>query len=149
MSEIKTKTFEKLKNYKTNEPLLTKNQSFNLYHLTYKGQKIFNDLFSIYDLETFLNSCDDVESGVNEIIEISKRTKNVFFYTHWFNEAQDEFRKEIDEFNSTVQIANGLVTCPKCKSRNTSYTMVQTRSADEGMTTVCTCFNCGNNWRYN
>lgn len=41
----------------------------------------------------------------------------------------------------------GILTCPKCKSKKTSYYQLQTRSADEPMTTYAQCL-CGNRWKF-
>ncbi|KAI3631037.1 hypothetical protein MIR68_010527 [Amoeboaphelidium protococcarum] len=38
--------------------------------------------------------------------------------------------------------------CGKCKQRKTKYYQLQTRSADEPMTTFVTCVNCGNRWKF-
>lgn len=38
--------------------------------------------------------------------------------------------------------------CGKCKQRKTTYFQMQTRSADEPMTTFVTCVNCGNRWKF-
>jgi transcription elongation factor S-II len=40
------------------------------------------------------------------------------------------------------------LTCGKCGQKKVSYTQAQTRSADEPMTTFCTCMNCGNRWKF-
>ncbi|NXP11014.1 TCEA1 protein, partial [Thinocorus orbignyianus] len=40
-----------------------------------------------------------------------------------------------------------LFTCGKCKKKNCTYTQVQTRSADEPMTTFVVCNECGNRWK--
>lgn len=37
--------------------------------------------------------------------------------------------------------------CRRCKSNRCSYYQLQTRSADEPMTTFVTCINCGNRWK--
>ena len=37
--------------------------------------------------------------------------------------------------------------CGKCKSKNCSYYQLQTRSADEPMTTFVSCIDCGNRWK--
>jgi transcription elongation factor S-II len=37
--------------------------------------------------------------------------------------------------------------CGKCGKKRVSYTQAQTRSADEPMTTFCTCEYCGNMWK--
>ncbi|KAI5170754.1 transcription elongation factor S-II [Nematocida sp. LUAm3] len=38
--------------------------------------------------------------------------------------------------------------CNKCKQRKCSYRQLQTRSADEPMTTFVHCVVCGNNWKF-
>lgn len=38
--------------------------------------------------------------------------------------------------------------CGKCKQRKTRYYQMQTRSADEPMTTFVTCANCNNKWKF-
>jgi len=38
--------------------------------------------------------------------------------------------------------------CGKCGKRNTTYNQVQTRSADEPMTTFVLCNECGNRWKF-
>ncbi|XP_008332706.1 transcription elongation factor A protein 1 [Cynoglossus semilaevis] len=41
-----------------------------------------------------------------------------------------------------------LFTCGKCKGKCCTYTQVQTRSADEPMTTFVFCNTCGNRWKF-
>ncbi|XP_075051969.1 transcription elongation factor A protein 3-like isoform X21 [Mixophyes fleayi] len=41
-----------------------------------------------------------------------------------------------------------LLQCDKCKKRNCSYNQVQTRSADEPMTTFVLCNECGHRWKF-
>ncbi|KAI8479343.1 Transcription elongation factor A protein 1 [Branchiostoma belcheri] len=41
-----------------------------------------------------------------------------------------------------------LLKCGRCKKRNVTYNQVQTRSADEPMTTFCYCNECGNRWKF-
>ncbi|KAL3988665.1 casein kinase 1, epsilon [Sarotherodon galilaeus] len=41
-----------------------------------------------------------------------------------------------------------LFTCGKCKGKSCTYTQVQTRSADEPMTTFVFCNECGNRWKF-
>jgi DNA-directed RNA polymerase subunit M/transcription elongation factor TFIIS len=38
--------------------------------------------------------------------------------------------------------------CSKCKQNNCNYYQMQTRSADEPMTTFVTCLDCGKRWRF-
>lgn len=41
-----------------------------------------------------------------------------------------------------------LLRCSKCKKKNCTYNQVQTRSADEPMTTFVLCNECGNRWKF-
>ena len=42
----------------------------------------------------------------------------------------------------------GIFMCKRCKSKKTEYYQLQTRSADEPMTTYVHCKNCDNNWKF-
>ncbi|KAG8199252.1 hypothetical protein JTE90_003679 [Oedothorax gibbosus] len=41
-----------------------------------------------------------------------------------------------------------LLKCGKCKKSNCTYNQVQTRSADEPMTTFVYCNECGHRWKF-
>nr|XP_057907455.1 transcription elongation factor A protein 2 isoform X1 [Doryrhamphus excisus] len=41
-----------------------------------------------------------------------------------------------------------MFVCNKCRSKSCTYTQVQTRSADEPMTTFVLCNDCGNRWKF-
>lgn len=41
-----------------------------------------------------------------------------------------------------------MFVCGKCQGKNCTYTQVQTRSADEPMTTYVLCNGCGNRWKF-
>jgi transcription elongation factor S-II len=50
---------------------------------------------------------------------------------------------------ATVQgTKTDLLKCNKCRQRNCTYNQIQTRSADEPMTTFVLCNNCGNRWKF-
>jgi transcription elongation factor S-II len=42
----------------------------------------------------------------------------------------------------------GIFLCRKCGSKKTTYHQLQTRSADEPMTTYVQCKNCDNRWKF-
>lgn len=42
----------------------------------------------------------------------------------------------------------GILKCGKCKSMKTSYYQMQTRSADEPMTTYVNCLDCSHKWKF-
>lgn len=59
--------------------------------------------------------------------------------------AKKRLKKELTEDVNTMP--DGLFTCGRCKSKKTIFTQLQTRSADEGLTTYAQCHNCGKNWK--
>ena len=58
-------------------------------------------------------------------------------------------KKSIKLDLAKVQLDNieGILVCPKCKTKKTSYYQMQTRSADEPMTTFAQCL-CGHKWKF-
>jgi transcription elongation factor S-II len=50
--------------------------------------------------------------------------------------------------NNCEQKGTSMFKCGKCKERNCVYFQLQTRSADEPMTTFVTCLNCSNRWKF-
>lgn len=64
---------------------------------------------------------------------------------------REHFQKEAinDAQLATVQgTTTDLLKCGKCKKRNCTYNQIQTRSADEPMTTFVLCNECGNRWKF-
>jgi len=72
--------------------------------------------------------------------------------------ASDEVKKQREAFVkegidaaqlATVQgTKTDLLKCGKCGKRNCTYNQIQTRSADEPMTTFVLCNECGNRWKF-
>lgn len=72
--------------------------------------------------------------------------------------ASDEMKKLREKFVkeaindaqlATVQgTKTDLLKCGKCKKRNCTYNQIQTRSADEPMTTFVLCNACGHRWKF-
>ena len=56
-----------------------------------------------------------------------------------------ELRKETIAREAKNQ--DGFFKCGRCKSIKTTYYQLQTRSADEPMTTFVSCLNCEKNWK--
>lgn len=50
-------------------------------------------------------------------------------------------------YNPQLDANTDNFTCRRCKSNRCSYYQLQTRSADEPMTTFVTCIECGNRWK--
>lgn len=72
--------------------------------------------------------------------------------------ASDEMRRQRESFTKQaikdhqMSVQEGtpsdMFKCGKCGKKNCTYTQVQTRSADEPMTTFVFCRECGNRWKF-
>jgi transcription elongation factor S-II len=68
---------------------------------------------------------------------------------HWYEAYRKaEVRRMAREARGGYADApDGAYTCSKCKSRKTTYTAIQIRSADEPMTIFVRCLKCGKSWK--
>lgn len=59
------------------------------------------------------------------------------------------FSQTFFALQATVQgTKTDLLKCGKCKKKDCTYNQLQTRSADEPMTTFVMCNACGNRWKF-
>mgnify|MGYP006187608931 CR=1 FL=1 len=58
-----------------------------------------------------------------------------------------KMKRDKKKYDTKLEAATDTFKCKKCKSNECTYYQMQTRSADEPMTTFITCINCGNRWR--
>ena len=65
----------------------------------------------------------------------------------WEELIQQKKEKDENRYAPKLEANTDNYTCRKCKSRECSYYQLQTRSADEPMTTYVTCVKCGNRWK--
>jgi len=64
---------------------------------------------------------------------------------------REKFTKEAINDHQMAQnegTKTDMFSCGKCKSKECTYTQLQTRSADEPMTTFVYCMACGNRWKF-
>jgi transcription elongation factor S-II len=65
----------------------------------------------------------------------------------WEDLIEKKKKRDENKFNGNITATTDNFTCYKCKSQKCSYYQLQTRSADEPMTTYVDCLNCGNRWK--
>ena len=88
---------------------------------------------------------------------LSKKFKahDLVFMTHqelspekWNDMVEAKKKRDENLFCPKLIATTDDFTCYKCKSKKCTYYQMQTRSADEPMTTFVSCLECGNRWRY-
>ena len=78
----------------------------------------------------------------------------VAFMTHqelrpekWEKLIQEKIQRDKYKYETNIEAATDTFKCRKCQSNKCTYYQMQTRSADEPMTTFVTCIDCGNRWK--
>lgn len=66
----------------------------------------------------------------------------------WRELIEEKKIKDENRFTPKIEASTDDYTCGKCKSKKCTYYQLQTRSADEPMTTFVTCIDCGNRFRF-
>ena len=95
--------------------------------------------------------CNDV---LDLILKKKIKPHELAFMTHqeilpdkWNPLIEDLKIKNQNKYTPKIEASTDNFTCYKCKSKECSYYQLQTRSADEPMTTFVTCIKCGTRWK--
>ena len=118
----------------------------------------FRNLYLSKAMSVYSNLKSDSYIGNTELIDLLNKgelkpydipflTPNESFPSRW-KEIYDK-KAKIDQckYERRTEIATDTYKCGKCRQRQCTFYQLQTRSADEPMTTFVTCINCGNRWK--
>lgn len=65
----------------------------------------------------------------------------------WHKLIEDKKIRDQNKYEPKLEASTDKFTCRKCSSKKCTYYQLQTRSADEPMTTFVTCLDCGKRWK--
>ena len=82
------------------------------------------------------------------------KSQDIAFMTHqemdndkWAELIEEKRQREKSKFDGPKATSSSF-TCYKCKGNNCTHYQLQTRSADEPMTTFVTCLTCAYRWKF-
>ena len=81
--------------------------------------------------------------------EIAFMTHQEMYPEKWEEAIKAKNIRDKNKFEQKLEAMTDRYTCKKCKSKKCSYYQLQTRSADEGITTYITCLDCGQRMKFN
>lgn len=103
-------------------------------------------------LKSILNNLNeklinDVKNGLIKSHTLAFMTHQEFNHNKWTELIEAKSKRDKNKFETNIAAATDTFTCRKCKANQCTYYQMQTRSADEPMTTFVTCIPCGNRWK--
>jgi len=143
---------------------LSKNMEIGIFNYTIKAStfnKITKDWKNIYfkllykqRAKTMLINLKNIPELITNLKTKKIKVEDISFYTHqelnpelWKELIDEKIKIDKNKYENCPKI-NSEFKCRKCQSNNCSYYQLQTRSADEPMTTFVNCLDCGNRWRF-
>ncbi len=132
---------EVLDEYLPNESKLVENKIYA--HYGHDRNQYYGYIVKVIEnmKSDYVKEC--VNSGVIKIEDVFSLEKDFLFPEKWQKLQDLRMPKSI-----VTERKKGMYKCPRCKSFFTNYVLVQTRSADEGMTQKNECNECNFCWKF-
>jgi len=123
------------------------------------NRKVVKKWENQYFVQIYLDKLKSVYLNLNEKIVaklLSKEIKaeEIAFMTHqeldferWEKLIQAKNKRTENKSETNIVASTDTFKCGKCHSRDCTYYQMQTRSADEPMTTFVTCIQCDHKWK--
>jgi transcription elongation factor S-II len=147
-----------------NKPIIAVNIEIGIYNFsvtTSKERKVVRKWDNVYFCEIYMSklrmvlyNLRDKPSLISQLVNKELRADRVGYMTHqdlqpdkWAIMIDQKKKRDENMFAPNLMATTDDFTCYKCKSKKCTYYQLQTRSADESMTTYVTCLDCGNRWK--
>ena len=120
---------------------------------------LFRELYKNYTIQVYSNIKSDSyicnERLFKRLIgkefkayEIASMNHQYIFPERWKELEDEKTKRDRYLYEINKDMANKNYTCSRCFKNDTTYYQLQTRSADEPMTTFVTCLNCRKRWKF-
>ena len=97
-----------------------------------------------------LKNPDILKKILNKTIKSSDfafKSHQELYPEKWDKLIEEKKQRLENKYFPKIEASTDNFICRKCKSNKCTYYQLQTRSADEPMTTYVTCIDCGSRWK--
>jgi len=117
-------------------------------------------------MDTYKNNCIEIYSNLDsnsyirndrlfirlaekefDSYELANMNHQRLFPEKWKKLIDEKSKRDRYLYEINKEMATDIYQCGRCHKKQCTYYQLQTRSADEPMTTFVTCLNCGKRWR--
>jgi DNA-directed RNA polymerase subunit M/transcription elongation factor TFIIS len=157
-SNIKNKLNETLQNEKNSSNL--EKGIFNYCLKEAERRKVVKKWDNKYFVQIYLDRLRSVMNNLKgdilqQINDETVKPHIVAFMTHqefcpdkWSKLIDAKIKRDKNKFETKIAASTDMFTCRKCKGNECTYYQMQTRSADEPMTTFVNCLICNNKFKF-
>ena len=119
-----------------------------------KWENVYFTQFYVDKMRSVITNLEKNAELRERILSKAIKSHELAFMTHqqmnptkWEKMLDDKKIRDENRYAPKIEASTDNFTCRKCKSKKCSYYQLQTRSADEPMTTFVTCISCGSRWK--
>jgi DNA-directed RNA polymerase subunit M/transcription elongation factor TFIIS len=116
-----------------------------------EGGKVVNSNINLWDAyySTIIEVVSDIRNGESTKETLAALKCGSYLHNHVKLKYVRTHRDDYDKMmNNPLEVAEGVEKCRKCPSWKVYSYQLQTRGGDEGVTTFCTCSECGAKWSF-
>ena len=88
-----------------------------------------------------------IKSSAVPIHKLASMNPRDLYPEHWQELVAAKINRDNHLYDEDLASATDEFKCYKCKTRKCTYYQLQTRAADDAMTTFVTCLKCGKHWK--
>jgi transcription elongation factor S-II len=89
-----------------------------------------------------------IEDGTIKPHKVAFMTHHELCPERWATLIETKSKRDKNKFEVNIAASTDAFTCRKCKGNKCTYMQLQTRSADESMTTYVSCITCSARWKF-
>jgi len=90
---------------------------------------------------------EQINEGILKPHKVAFMTHHELLPEKWSSLIEAKSKRDKNKFEVNMSAATDVFTCRKCRGNKCTYYQMQTRSADEPMTTFVTCLECSTRWK--